>query len=484
MSISRVFSLLGDSNAKRHMNPTNCRDRPLMSGCQLVPCGRLSVLAECLKSVREDATVCLLSCLTNFLTGSASAGASISFRVEPIFLEVLETLKAAALERPNLQFLVSPPMYRMSPLWYRDNLPEILTKYSDVMRGRPANVHLLSSFPTPVLEDDGVHLTAYSGLEFVLHLFDSSARLLDALDATVEQVSVQNTESSRLLEDRMVAIEQDHRRLNQAFETKTAEDAELMDFHLNVKFESSFVIAGLAVIDEPDPREWQKKAKADVQGVLTILMGKEYDIVYILNNTSRKKDSPATYAVELRSVHESKAIRDKFGSYFLGAVDKRPEALKPYSIRIRATPETQVRVQILKLFAKRYHDSNPGSKVKVISYEPRPLLKLTPPPGASDSRVKTFTFVQAVKSLPANFSKSERDELLAKVSPRFYGRLRSLFVVISDDMLKPRDKSSGQGSSGSSASGSQPSGPTRSRSAKRGHSPGSSGGSGKSKKNK
>ena len=119
----------------------------------------------------------------------------------------------------------------------------------------------------------------------------------------------------------------------------------------------------------------------------------------------------------------------------------------------------------------------------MISYEPRPLLKLTPPPNASDSRVKTFNFVQAVKSLPANFSKSERDELLAKVSPRFYGRLRSLFVVISDDMLKPRDKS-GQGSSGSGASGSQHSGPTRSRSAKRGHSPESSGGSGKSKKNK
>ena len=428
-----IFTLIGDSNVKRHMTPMNCRDRPLMTGSQVLQCGRLEVLAESIKQIRAESTICIFSCVNNFLTLS-DGSSTVALRVEPIFQEFLDQLEALSAQRPELRCLVCPPMYRESPVWYRESLPQILTKFSEVFGRRTADLLLMPSFPTPDLESDGVHLTAYSGLEFVLHLFDSSARLLDALDATVEQVSVQNTESSRLLEDRMVAIEQDHRRLNQAFETKTAEDAELMDFHLNVKFESSFVIAGLAIIDEPDPREWQKKAKADVQGVLTILMGKEYDIVYILNNTSRKKDSPATYAVELRSVHESKAIRDKFGSYFLGAVDKRPEALKPYSIRIRATPETQVRVQILKLFAKRYHDSNPGSKVKVISYEPRPLLKLTPPPGASDSRVKTFTFVQAVKSLPANFSTSERDELLAKVSPRFYGRLRSLSVVISDDM--------------------------------------------------
>ena len=34
------------------------------------------------------------------------------------------------------------------------------------------NVHLLPSFATPAFESDGVHLTPYSGLEFVLHLFE------------------------------------------------------------------------------------------------------------------------------------------------------------------------------------------------------------------------------------------------------------------------------------------------------------------------
>ena len=497
MATLRKFSILADSNVKRHMNPTNCRDRPLMSGCQLIPCGKLAALAESLRSVRAETNVCIVSCLSNFLTDSDDAGSSATFRVEPVFLAVIEKLNSAAAEFPDRKFLISPPMYRLVPLWYRDSLPEILTKFSEVMKNRADNVHLLSSFPTPSYEGDGVHLTAYSGLEFVLHLFDSSRVLLDSLDAPVDQVCVQNTEASRLLEDRMVAIEQDHRRLNLAFEFKTAEDSEQLDYHANVGFQSWFVIAGLDVLPDLSPKEWQERAKADVKGWLSVLMGREYDIVYVVNNTSRKKDAKATYAVQLKSVPESKEIRDKFGSFFLGKGDTRPEVLKKISIRNRVTVATSARVLILKLFAKRYHDSNPGSKVQVTNYEPLPLLKLTPPPDASDRRVQTFNFVQAVKSLPANFTKAELDDLLPRLSPKLHGRLRSLFVVISDDMLRGRvgslrSRSGTQGEPSSGTRGGPSSGtpPTssgghnsqRSRSGKRGPSPSSGGKSGKQKK--
>ena len=82
IKMSRIFSLLGDSNIKRHMNPTNCRDRPLMSGCEVLPCGRLSVLAESLKSIRSESNVVILSCLTNFITMSEESGSTAS-RVAP-----------------------------------------------------------------------------------------------------------------------------------------------------------------------------------------------------------------------------------------------------------------------------------------------------------------------------------------------------------------------------------------------------------------
>ena len=62
------------------------------------------------------------------------------------------------------------------------------------------------------------------------------------------------------------------------------------------------------------------------------------------------------------SIADSKAIRNKFGTYFLGGIDKRPTELKPYSIKNKVTPETKIRISILKLMAKRYRDSNPGSR--------------------------------------------------------------------------------------------------------------------------
>ena len=110
MSVSRCFSIVGDSNVQRHMNPTNCRDRPPMSSCQVLPCGKLALLAECLKSVRAESNVCIVSCVTNFLTRSEDTGGSVGFRVEPILLEVLSILSASATSRPDLMLLLAPPM--------------------------------------------------------------------------------------------------------------------------------------------------------------------------------------------------------------------------------------------------------------------------------------------------------------------------------------------------------------------------------------
>ena len=137
-------------------------------------------------------------------------------------------------------------MYRRLPLWYRDGLPEVLTRFSaELMRERPPNLLSMASFPTPSFEDDGVHLTAYSGLEFVLHLFDTSSTLIDALDIDPGLKVDYNREASRLLEDRMVALEQDHHRLNSVVDLKIAMDAELSDIQINERNENCFVIFGL-----------------------------------------------------------------------------------------------------------------------------------------------------------------------------------------------------------------------------------------------
>ena len=109
---SLVFSLVGDSNIKRHMNPMNCRDRPLMSSCQVLPCGRMSALAETFKTVRSESSVAIIACLTNFLTSSDEAGSSVCFRIDPVLREALSIINDAAASFPDRYIIVSPPMYR------------------------------------------------------------------------------------------------------------------------------------------------------------------------------------------------------------------------------------------------------------------------------------------------------------------------------------------------------------------------------------
>ena len=157
-----LFSIVGDSNIKRHMTPMNCRDRPLMTGAQVLQCGRLEVLSESIKLIRAESTICVLSCVTNFLT-SGDGSSNISQRVEPVFLDLLSKLESLRATRPDLQCLVCPPMYRESPIWYRDNLPQILKKFSDVISANQSGILLMPSFATPEFESDGVQLTAYSG---------------------------------------------------------------------------------------------------------------------------------------------------------------------------------------------------------------------------------------------------------------------------------------------------------------------------------
>jgi hypothetical protein len=123
------------------------------------------------------------------------------------------------------------------------------------------------------------------------------------------------------------------------------------------------------------------------------------------------------------------------------------------------TPGTLARIAILQLQGRRYRDSNPGSRFNVISYEARPLLKLFPPEGASDSKVQTYTFIEAVQKLPTCFTPEEIDKLFKKISTKLYGKLRSILVVVTDDMVKkgPNSNSkSGSGSGSGSASKSKP----------------------------
>ena len=82
--------------------------------------------------------------------------------------------------------------------------------------------------------------------------------------------------------------------------------------------------------------------------------------------------------------------------------------------------------------------SNPGGKVYVIRHESRPQIKITPPENASDRKIQTFNYIEATKNLPTNFNAEEREIILKSLSPKLTGKVRAIFSVISDDMVKKR----------------------------------------------
>ena len=303
----------------------------------------------------------------------------------------------------------------------------------------PANLCLLPSFPKPSLEADGVHLNPYSGLEYIMYLFDAPQAALDRSFMPPEVRVSHLAEDHRSLADRVLVLEREQARIVKKNDLESAIRSEFDDFQENVANETFFMVQGLPVLTKLDSKEWQVRAQADVNRIITD-MGLDIKVDYVQNMTGRGKDARVLYKCRAPNVEASRTVRNKFSSYFRGGQDSRPSSLASISIRNCLTSATLGRIAIMQLLAKRYRESNPGSRTQVIGFESRPILKLTPPSGVSDRRVQTYTFVDAVSKLPTNFAPDEVDDLMRRISNRLYPQLKELFVVLSPDMVK-KDKS-------------------------------------------
>ena len=384
--MSSLISLIGDSNVRRHMNPTNCRDRPPMLSAQVVPCTKLEIFRQSLQSVRAEASVCIIACVSNFLTDSNVQSSSISQRVEQPLKDFFGAIVDVSRSTPDRRYLVCPPMYRKSPLWYRDGMPEILQRFSSIFAESAVvvpNLSAMPSFATPSFESDGIHLTPYSGLEYVLHLFDRAEMIMKSLTAPVEESHLIVSESTRSLADQVVALQQDHRRLCSAFEVKAAIDAELACFRTNERNEDSILISGLRRLPSGlSTKEWQEQARRSVEDAIRLITSDPVRVLVVHNATGRGSNALTTYTCQLESAERSREIRQLFGRFFSGGKDSRPLGLQGVSISNVVTKETRVRIAIMKLLGKKYYEANPGSRYQVVGYQPRPLLRLTPPAGS------------------------------------------------------------------------------------------------------
>ena len=108
MSNPRVYSLIGDSNVQRNVSKTSFRASPLLKSAQIIPCGNLAIFSESLLKVRAEVTVCIVACLTNFITSSdESSSSSVSGRIEPVLTTIIEALHVVCGENPDRFYIIS-----------------------------------------------------------------------------------------------------------------------------------------------------------------------------------------------------------------------------------------------------------------------------------------------------------------------------------------------------------------------------------------
>ena len=81
--MSRIFSVVGDSNIRNHVNKNSCRANPALKAAQTLSCGSLSIFTATLEKVRQESTACIVSCITNLLT-DADGPPTLSLRVNPV----------------------------------------------------------------------------------------------------------------------------------------------------------------------------------------------------------------------------------------------------------------------------------------------------------------------------------------------------------------------------------------------------------------
>ena len=101
-----VYTVVGDSNLRRHMNPQNIGSRPYMVGAQIKTCSSPDTLGEVLRSIRAETTICILACLTNMLTSIDGDSASAGLRVQPVLTDIKETLLDYCQENPERSALI------------------------------------------------------------------------------------------------------------------------------------------------------------------------------------------------------------------------------------------------------------------------------------------------------------------------------------------------------------------------------------------
>ena len=102
IKMSRLFSIVGDSNVRRNMTGLNTASRESMKSAQIIDCEALATFEAALNEVRAESNTCIIASMTVFVLSGGDCG-TISSAVDPILDSVSRRLKQFCQARQDLQ---------------------------------------------------------------------------------------------------------------------------------------------------------------------------------------------------------------------------------------------------------------------------------------------------------------------------------------------------------------------------------------------
>ena len=104
--MSRLFSIIGDSNIRRNMTGLNIASRDSMKTAQVIDCASLIALDAAFQEVRAESEVLILATITDFLISGGNGGTIFS-TIDPVLATFTTKLLNFVAFRPNLQVSTS-----------------------------------------------------------------------------------------------------------------------------------------------------------------------------------------------------------------------------------------------------------------------------------------------------------------------------------------------------------------------------------------
>ena len=437
-------NLIGSSNVYRTYNYGDFREYPEF---KMIKCTNKEVFKVALEQIGEGKGETTVSVIENLLCDAVrdiNDSEAKNTALENSIKEYLETIKKAAIKRPEVKFALVQPTLRPAHQWFTEGHEAFCRKISEGIRLMDlGNVGKIEGpiKMSQVFEDDGIHFTKTSGKVFVNAILYNADAYFTAevinleeekeMDETVQGAGTvaKSGQATKItptdLKTEIGNLRNDiiRRRVDDCL--VTARIREELDQLSNTRKEDRIIVTGMtSQIPMPVGIEEKKKWLKDlVGGILNqVELGSSEFILNVMQGWKGTNTIPLA-EVRMNSSELATRIRKQFA-----AKKKAGHDFGRVYLANSVTLGTRVRIDILKAMAKCFA----GEKeiMYVSAFTSRPLLHVKPK--EAGSRTMAYTFADALSRYGMHLRQVDLGEAYRRAGTSFKGQMQQNFVVLHD----------------------------------------------------